>query len=83
MAMTELHPDFRDFLRLLSSNGVRYLLVGGHAVGFHGYPRATADMDVWIAVDRDNAERTCKAISDFGMPKDQVSPDLFLEKDKD
>ena len=44
MAKIELHPDFKDFLRLLNSHNVRYLLVGGYAVGYHGYPRATADM---------------------------------------
>jgi predicted nucleotidyltransferase len=80
--MIELHPDFRDFLRLLNSKGVRYLLVGRYAVGCHGYPRATADMDVWVAVDKENAERACKAIWDFGIPKDQVSADPFLQKDK-
>jgi hypothetical protein len=45
----ELHPDFKDFLRLLNCHGVEYLLVGGYAVGYHGYPRATGDMDIWIA----------------------------------
>jgi hypothetical protein len=46
MAKIELHPDFKEFLRLLNSHNVRYLLVGGYAVGYHGYPRATADMDI-------------------------------------
>jgi hypothetical protein len=50
MAEIELHPDFKDFLRLLNSHAVEYMLVGGYAVGCHGYPRATGDMDVWIAV---------------------------------
>jgi hypothetical protein len=45
MAGIELHPGFKDFLRLLNSHNVRYLLVGGYAVGFHGYPRATADKE--------------------------------------
>lgn len=82
MVMIELHPDFRDFLKLLNSMGVRYLLVGGYAVGCHGYPRATADMDVWVAVDKENAEKTCKALEEFGIPKNLLSLDLFLEKDK-
>lgn len=51
MGTIELHPDFKDFLKLLHSNGVRYLLVGGYAVGYYGHPRATADMDIWISVD--------------------------------
>ena len=48
MAKVELHPDFKDFLKLFNSHGVEYLLVGGYAVGFHGYPRATADM--WVTM---------------------------------
>lgn len=43
MAQIALHPDFRDFLRLLNSHRVEYLIVGGYAVGYHGYPRATGD----------------------------------------
>ncbi len=43
MAMTRLPPDFKEFLRLLNSKGIEYLLIGGYAVGYHGYPRATGD----------------------------------------
>jgi hypothetical protein len=45
MAQIELHPDFKDFLKLLNSHGVKYLVVGGYAVGYYGYPRATGDKD--------------------------------------
>ena len=41
-----LPPDFREFLQWLTHHGVEYLLVGGYAVGYHGHPRATADLDV-------------------------------------
>ena len=47
MDTIRLPPDFREFLKLLNSYQVEYLLIGGYAVGFYGYPRATADMDVW------------------------------------
>jgi hypothetical protein len=47
MAQIELHPDFKDFLRLLNSHHVEYLVVGGYAVGYHGYPRATGDLDIY------------------------------------
>ncbi len=57
MARIELHPDFKDFLRLLSSHNVKYLLVGGYAVGYHGYPRATGDMDIWIEMSKPNSKR--------------------------
>jgi hypothetical protein len=82
MANIELHPDFKDFLKLLHSHKVEYLLVGGYAVGYHGYPRATGDMDIWIALDELNAEKTAKVLREFGMPQNEVSKDLFLEKDK-
>lgn len=52
MAMPHLPPDFKEFLQLLNVHNVRYLLIGGYDVGYHGYPRATVDMDVWIAIHR-------------------------------
>jgi predicted nucleotidyltransferase len=82
MATIELHPDFKDFLKLLNSNGVRYLIIGGYAVGYHGYPRATGDMDIWIAIDEENARKTACAVQEFGMPLDRVSEDVFLQPDK-
>jgi len=77
-----LHQDFKDFLKLLNSHNVEYLLVGGYAVGYHGYPRATGDMDIWIAVSESNALKTAKVLIDFGMPKEALSEKLFLERDK-
>jgi hypothetical protein len=82
MAEIELHPDFKDFLRLLNSHAVEYMLVGGYAVGCHGYPRATGDMDVWIAVSESNAQKAAIVLRDFGMPEEDVSKRLFLEKDR-
>lgn len=82
MASIELHPDFKDFLRLLNSHGVEYLMVGGYAVGYYGYPRATGDMDVWIAVSEANADRTAQAVRAFGMPEQETTKELFLERDK-
>jgi predicted nucleotidyltransferase len=78
----ELHRDFKDFLKLLISHDVRYLLVGGYAVGFYGYPRATADMDIWIEVSDENALKMNAVMSEFGIGESDLSPSLFLEKDK-
>jgi len=64
---------------LLRSHGVRYLLIGGHAVAYHGYPRATGDLGIWIAVDPDNAARTIGAIREFGFDAPQLSAGFFLE----
>jgi hypothetical protein len=80
MAKIELHPDFRDFLRLLNSYDVRYLLVGGYAVGYHGYPRATGDMDIWIEMSESNSEKVASAFRDFGMPEEAMTESLFLEE---
>lgn len=82
MAKIELHPDFKDFLRLLNSHDVRYMLVGGYAVGYHGYPRATGDMDIWIETSESNSTKLASAFREFGMPGDAITEDLFLEKDK-
>jgi len=60
-----LPPDFRDFLECLNAAGVEYLLVGGHAVAFHGYVRVTSDMDIWIHRTGENAERIIVAVRKF------------------
>jgi hypothetical protein len=52
---------------LLNSNAVEYLLIGGYAVGYYGYPRPTGDMDVWIATTADNARRVVDALGEFGF----------------
>ncbi|MGB3633705.1 MAG: hypothetical protein WA982_06665 [Rubrobacteraceae bacterium] len=82
MATTPLPPDFSEFLRLLNENEVRYLLVGGYAVGYHGYVRATADMDVWVARDHENAPRLVDTLQEFGFGVEGLSPELFLEEER-
>jgi len=77
--MIRLPPDFKDFLRLLNSHRVEYLLIGGYAVAYHGYPRPTGDMDIWIAVSSQNATRVMAALVEFGFRADDVPVDLFTE----
>ena len=67
MDMIRLPPDFKDFLRLFNENRVEYLVVGGYAVSYHGYPRTTADIDLWIAVAPTNARKVLKSVNDFGL----------------
>ena len=62
-----LPPDFREFLQLLGSHKIRYLLVSGYAVGYYGYPQATADMDIWVATDAENVARLLAALGEFGF----------------
>jgi hypothetical protein len=78
----ELANDYKEFLRLLRAHGVEYLLIGGWAVGYHGYPRATYDLDVWIAMSPANADRVMKAVTEFGFAVPELSTDLFLQPDK-
>lgn len=79
MAM-KLPLDFKEFLKSLNAHGVEYLLIGGYAVGYYGYPRATGDMDIWIAVHPDNADRMVRALKSFGFDSPDVSADIFLQE---
>jgi hypothetical protein len=78
----ELPLDFKEFLKLLNDKGVKYLLIGGYAVGYHGYPRATNDMDVWVAIHPDNAERIVQVLKEFGFDHPELTPQLFLQENK-
>ncbi len=75
----KLPKDFKELLKLLNANGVKYLLIGGYAVGFYGYPRATGDMDIFIAKDLKNARRLVKTLIDFGFGAGEVSAKYFTQ----
>ena len=62
-----LNPDFREFVESFNDHEVRYLIVGGYALAAHGLPRATGDLDVWVWVDGENAERVVAALTAFGF----------------
>jgi hypothetical protein len=81
MATPSLPPDFKEFLQLLNAKSVEYLLIGGYAVGYYGYVRATADIDVWLAMTPENADRAVDALREFGFNVPELSPDLFLRSD--
>jgi predicted nucleotidyltransferase len=76
-----LPQDFKDFLRLLDAEGVEYLLIGGYAVAYHGFPRATEDIDLWVASSPQNADRIVKVLKQFGFDLPELQPDLFLKAD--
>lgn len=82
MATIRLPRDFKEFLQLLNAHQVEYLLIGGYAVGYHGYPRATADMDIWIAVHPQNAEKLVSVLRQFGFDLPELSADLFLKENQ-
>ncbi len=63
----ELNQDFKEFIGLLNVHKVRFLVIGGYAVNFHGYPRYTKDLDFWIWLNESNIEQLLIALKDFGF----------------
>jgi hypothetical protein len=80
MGKMQLPLDFREFLHLLNSHSVEYLVVGGYAVGHHGFPRATGDLDIWIAINEGNASAMMAALKEFGFNVPALTKELFLEE---
>ena len=78
MAIPTLARDFKEFLKLLNSNNVEYLLIGGYAVGIHGYIRTTNDLDIWVSVSPENAARIERVLREFGFAMAALTSDLFL-----
>jgi hypothetical protein len=79
--MKIIYRDFLEFLKLLNVHDVEYLLVGGYAVAYHGYPRMTMDMDIWIKISDRNAQNIVKAIREFGFNTDNLNEELFNKMD--
>lgn len=67
-AVTELPDDFRDLLVAFLNAEVEFVVLGGHAVAFHGHPRATKDLDVLVRADAANAKRVYQGLVAFGAP---------------
>lgn len=80
MATIRLPPDFKEFLKLLNEHEVKYLLIGGYAVSYYGYPRSTGDMDIWIALHPQNATKLVQVLQNFGFAVPGLSADLFLQE---
>jgi len=71
--------DQKEFVELLNSKKVKYLLVGGHAVGFHGHPRFTGDMDFLIDASAENARAMAEALNEFGFGALPCTPDELAQ----
>lgn len=74
----ELGPDFRDIVAAFLDEGVQFLIVGAHALAIHGVPRATGDLDLWVAANPENAARVWRALLRFGAPVDDLK---FRQRD--
>lgn len=77
-----LSKDFKEFIELLNEYEVRYLVVGGYAVAFHGHPRYTKDLDIWIELSKENALNAFKALEKFGFGSLGLKSEDFLETDQ-
>lgn len=82
MATIQLPQDFKEFLELLNAKQVEYLLVGGYAVGCHGYARATLDMDIWVDVSPQNSKKLVAVLKEFGFDVAGLSESRFLNPDR-
>jgi len=77
--LNNLEKDFLDFISLCNQYNVKYLVIGGYAVGIHGYPRLTKDLDISVQISEDNAEKVVQVINDFGLGSLRLKKDDFLK----
>jgi len=76
-----LNKHFREFIELLEKHGVSYLVVGGYAVGYHGFPRYTGDLDIFIGISEENSHKIMEVFSEFGFSDLGLSEKDFLEEE--
>lgn len=75
-----MNPDFKDIISEFLAAGVRFLVVGAHALAAHGIPRATGDIDLWVEPTQQNARRVLQALTAFGAPVSDISQDDFTRE---
>ncbi|HBI24541.1 MAG TPA: hypothetical protein DDX84_10160 [Nitrospiraceae bacterium] len=75
-----LNEDYKEMLQILLNNEVKFLVVGAYAMGAHGYPRATGDIDIWVEASLQNSIKIYKSLSEFGSPLSEVTQETFTEK---
>ena len=78
----EIQKDFKELLELFNSHNVEYMIVGGYALAFHGAPRYTGDLDIFINPSTANAQRILKALGDFGFGSLRLVANDFTTSDK-
>jgi len=78
----DVQPDFRDLLALLNEHRVEYLIVGGYALAFHGAPRFTGDIDIFVRPDSENASHVLEALAAFGFRFPDLTADDFENPSK-
>lgn len=79
--MLSLPQDFVDFVSALNTHGVEFVLVGGYALGVHGFVRATADIDFLYRCTPANVNKLCMALTHFGAPPQVINARALLDPD--
>ncbi len=77
----KISSDFSELLRIFNEGGVRYLVVGGHAVMRYTEPRYTKDLDLWVDPTPKNAQRVSRALRRFGAPLTRIRAEHFTDGD--
>lgn len=72
--------DFKEFVTLLQKNNAEYLIVGGYAVGVHGHPRFTGDLDIWLNPSPENARRILATVNEFGFSSFNLTELDFIKE---
>jgi len=75
-----LNEDYKEMLSILLDYEVKFLVVGAYAMGAHGYPRATGDVDIWIKACPENSKKVYQALTAFGAPVTDLQPETFIEE---
>ena len=75
-----LNKDYKEMLQFLLEEKVEFILVGAYALGAHGYPRATGDIDIWVKAHGNNSKKVYNALARFGAPLDQVQVNDFASE---
>ena len=81
----DVQPDFKELLKLFNARGIDYIIVGGYALAFHGAPRTTGDIDLFVGTAPDNAQRVVDALNEFGFgsvgltKRDFETPDQVVQ----
>jgi len=78
----EVQQDFKELLALFNAHDVAYLIVGGYALAYHGAPRYTGDMDIFVRPDPENAQRVLAALTEFGFGSAGLTVEDFVNPDK-
>ena len=76
-----IHKDFKEFVESLNATKVRYLVVGGYAVVYHGHIRSTGDFDLWVEPTEINLGNLVQALKDFGFESLKLSVEDFMDPD--